>query len=464
VAAEDSGKVSKAQRLGDVIAIECLDRHYRRICQGLLRERFDGGCAVSGKSIMLIGGSLGPGGTERQTVVTLAGLAASGYRELSLLCVHLDGKVNSFYRHLVNESTVSVSELRWNLAWQEGDDADDCERLQAFQHRLPEELKDIPLYAREILARKPGLVHTWLDEVNVKAGLAAILVGVRRVVLGTRSVAPDNFALFKPYMREGYRALLAQSGVVLLNNSAAGARDYEDWLGLPRNTVRVVRNGFDFSLLERGDCLRRATEVRARSGIPAEAPVVGSVLRFSEEKQPLLWIDVAELVWKRRRDVVFLMVGDGPLREEARRRAEAKGFGHRVIMPGNETDVAATIAAMDVLLLTSRMEGLPNVAIEAQALGVPIVTTAAGGAAETLDEGRTGFAVPHCAERLAQAVLCILGDAAWRQAARIAAPLFVRDRFSMARMVDQTLDAYLGRGMFVPMLGERAGTRRETAR
>lgn len=133
-------------------------------------------------------------------------------------------------------------------------------------------------------------------------------------------------------------------------------------------------------------------------------------------------------------------------------------------MPGYERDAAAAIAAMDVFLLTSRAEGLPNVLIEAQGFGVPVVTTNAGGAAETLDEGRTGFAVPHCAERLAQAVLRILGDAAWRQAVRTAAPRFVREQFSTVRMVDRTLDAYLGRGMFAPMPGERDGKRRQTAR
>jgi glycosyltransferase involved in cell wall biosynthesis len=195
----------------------------------------------------------------------------------------------------------------------------------------------------------------------------------------------------------------------------------------------------------------RARELRARAGISASAPVVGSVLRFSEEKQPLLWVDVARRVGDYRKDVVFLMVGDGPLREEARRRAQASGIGSRIVMPGYETDIAVALAAMDVFLLTSRLEGLPNVLIEAQALGVPVVTTDAGGAAETLDETRSGFAVfPHCADVLAQTVLKVLGDDAWREAARQAAQRFVRERFSISRMVEQTLDAYLGRREFAP--------------
>src|SRR5206468_931340 len=184
------------------------------------------------------------------------------------------------------------------------------------------------------------------------------------------SVAPSNFALFQPYMREAYRLLAARPTVCLLNNSEAGARDYERWLGLPRGTFKIVRNGFDFSGLEPAEKKEGAREFRTRLGIPAEVPLVGSVLRFSEEKCPLRWIDTAARVAERRPDVRFLMVGDGPLREEARCRAHACGLDDRIVMPGNEKDATVAIAAMDVFLLTSRLEGLPNVLVEAQALGV----------------------------------------------------------------------------------------------
>jgi len=402
---------------------------------------------------MLIGGSLGPGGAERQTAITLAGLASRGFRNLTFVCVHLDGEINSFFRPLLDRCSVSISALRRDLPQQAGDSRDRtesvCAALKALADRVPDELSEIPLYAMEILSRRPGIVHTWLDEVNVKAGLAAAIVGVPRIVLSTRSVAPVNFLSFQPYMREAYRALITHPNVVLINNSGAGARDYEAWLTLPQDTVKVIRNGFDFSALSRADNIAPGREFKARLGIPTDAPVMGSVLRFSEEKQPLLWIDVAQRVLARRKDVMFVMVGDGPLREEAFRHAEARGLAGRIRMTGYEHDVAAAIAGMDVFLLTSRVEGFPNVLVEAQALGVPVVTTDAGGAVETLDNGTTGFAVfRHSAELLAQAVLRILLDEAWRETARGAAQQFVRERFSAERMVERTLDVYFRRRDF----------------
>jgi glycosyltransferase involved in cell wall biosynthesis len=442
------------------LGIRHLDKRYRRIFQELLhgpqRRWFDSG-NVSRESITLVIGTLGPGGSERQAATTLVGLADRGYRDLSLLCNRLDRPVDRFYSHLLEGCSVSIAELYQGLRDVDHDDNNKalaCAELKFVMEELPVELKDIPWYAQQFLATRPRVVHAWLDYTNVKAGLAAALIGIPRIVLSTRSVAPDHFALFQPYMREAYRVLAANPTVCLLNNSQAGARDYERWLGLPRGTFRVVRNGFDFSGLEVAEKSEGAREFRTRLGIPIGDPLVGSVLRFSEEKRPLLWVEVAARVAERRPDVRFLMVGDGPLREEARQRATACGLGNRIVMPGNEKDAAIAISAMDVFLLTSRLEGFPNVLIEAQALGVPVITTDGGGAAETLIQGRTGYAIPpHATDLLADTVLQVLENSAWSTVARQTAQRFVRERFSMSEMVDRTLDAYFARGEFAEMCG-----------
>jgi len=437
------------------VGIRYLDKRYRLIFQDLFREPWGhwfGSRSFGNESITLVIGTLGPGGSERQAVATVLGLASAGHRDLSLLCNFLDSPVDRFFADLLEDCPVSIAKLSedlWHADIGIGVEPLAGTGLRILLDKLPAELKDIPWYAREFLLRRPRVVHTWLDYTNVKAGLAAALIGVPRIVLSTRSVAPSNFALFQPFMREVYRLLATRSTVCLLNNSEAGARDYERWLRLPRGTFKVVRNGFDFSQLEPAEKGEKARELRTRLGIPLKVPLVGSVLRFSEEKCPLLWIDTAARVAERRPDVRFLMVGDGPLRAEARERAQTCGLGERIVMPGNEKDVAAAIAAMDVFLLTSRLEGLPNVLVEAQALGVPVVTTDGGGAVETLIQGRTGYAIrPHRADLLADAVLKILGNRAWREVARQTSQCFVRERFSISQMIDRTLDAYFARGEF----------------
>lgn len=444
------------------LGIRYLDKRYRHVFQDTLSVQWDrwfGSGQFSGESIALVIGTLGPGGSERQVVTTLLGLASAGYRDLYLLCTYSGGQASRFYANLLEGCPVTISALSSGLGDAHdgggGDEALPCAGLKMLRDKLPEDLKDIACFARDLLVRRPRIVHAWLDWNNVKAGLAAAVIGVPRIVLSTRSVTPDKFPLvFQPYMREAYRALAKHPAVCLLNNSEAGARAYEQWLGLPHGTFNVVRNGFDFSGLERSDKLAAAVQFRARLGISPEVPLIGSVLRFAEEKRPLLWVDVAARVSERRPDVMFLMVGDGPLREETRRHAEACGIGDRIVMPGYEKDSASAIAAMDLFLLTSRIEGLPNVLVEAQALGVPVVTTHVGGTAETLVQGETGYAIfPHSADLLANAVLKILGNAPWREAAQKAAPQFVRERFPMSRMLEGTLDAYFGGSEFAKRRG-----------
>ena len=273
------------------LGIRYLDKRYRRVFQALLHDQrwFDSG-NISGESITLVIGTLGPGGSERQAVATLLGLASRGCRDLSVLCNYLDGPVDRFFADLLDDCPVSLSKLSEDVGQLDGDEGVDalaCARLKVLIEKLPPELKDISCYVREFLVRRPRIVHTWLDYTNVKAGLAAAVIGVPRIVLGTRSVGPTHFAFFQPYMREAYRALAARPNVCLLNNSEAGARNYERWLGLRRGTFKVVRNGFDFSALNPGDMAASAREFRIHLSIPPDVPLVGSVLRFSEEKQPL---------------------------------------------------------------------------------------------------------------------------------------------------------------------------------
>jgi glycosyltransferase involved in cell wall biosynthesis len=110
---------------------------------------------------------------------------------------------------------------------------------------------------------------------------------------------------------------------------------------------------------------------------------------------------------------------------------------------GRRTDVGTILLASDANLLTSRLEGCPNVALEAQSLGVSIVATAAGGTPETVDHGVTGFlAGVGDAENLARHLTRVLTDNSLRSQLSAAGPVFVAQRFGLERMIDETLALY----------------------
>jgi glycosyltransferase involved in cell wall biosynthesis len=98
---------------------------------------------------------------------------------------------------------------------------------------------------------------------------------------------------------------------------------------------------------------------------------------------------------------------------------------------------------MDIVLLSSSVEGVPNVAIEAQAAGLPVVVPDVGGTSEGLLDNVTGIvARPRSPASLASAVLNLIDNPAWRRAVQRDGPIFVASRFGFDRMVVETAHLY----------------------
>lgn len=411
---------------------------------GVSADRF-----VPGR-IVLINSSLVNGGAERQVVNTALNLDRAGY-EVAILCSALGNGESSFYFHEIKDCIPvrRIRNLREEIAISIAPEA--LGVLQIFLNGsglaglsglLPTwVIDDVVSCAAELLMERPSVVHLWQDYTNVTCGLAALLVGVPRIVLGMRSLAPCHFPYFLPFMAPIYRVLARQPHVAMLSNSLAGATDYATWLGIERERIQLLRNGIDEGMPPPASAEVGAW--RQRIHLVPDAPVVGGVLRLTPEKNPLLWIETAAEVARIRPDAQFLLVGDGPMRDEVVHRAKALGISDRLHMPGVVQEMRWPMAAMDVLLLSSRVEGLPNVLIEAQMLGCPVVTTNAGGSAEAVDHGRTGWVVTaHQAQALAERVLYVLDHAEWRRQASAAAVAFSRAHFGMERMLAETLRVY----------------------
>jgi glycosyltransferase involved in cell wall biosynthesis len=270
-----------------------------------------------------------------------------------------------------------------------------------------------------------------------------VLAGVPKVILSGRNLNPSHFELYQPYMDPAYKALARVPSVSFVNNSRAGADDYADWIGIPRSRISVVHNGVDFGNRRRLSALQ-ARGLRDSLGIAAEAFVVGGVFRLEAEKRPLLWVDTAARVAEKLPDARFLIYGQGRMHQRLIRAANRAGLARRLILPGLTSDVVSAMSIMDVLLLTSSGEGLPNVLLEAQWSGTPVVTTDVGGAKEAIDPDVTGWAIktdaPH---ELADRITWLHGNPQVRSAALDRGPAFVRTNFSVERMVSEITKLYV---------------------
>lgn len=117
-------------------------------------------------------------------------------------------------------------------------------------------------------------------------------------------------------------------------------------------------------------------EARARIGIAERVPVVGHVGSFREQKNHAFLVEVAKEIVQVKPNIVFLLVGAGPLRQAIEDRVRQAGMAASFRFLGDRRDVPQILAALDAFILPSHYEGLPRVLLEAQAAGLPCVTSA----------------------------------------------------------------------------------------
>ena len=125
-------------------------------------------------------------------------------------------------------------------------------------------------------------------------------------------MSPENFTYYKKYMKPCYQALADEENITFINNSYAGAKDYCRWLGLNSNRIKVIRNGV--KLTEKRIINDQIRDYKKVFNIHQNKIVIGSIFRFWEEKDPILFLRTAKIVLKNNRNVKFLIIGDGPLR------------------------------------------------------------------------------------------------------------------------------------------------------
>lgn len=172
--------------------------------------------------------------------------------------------------------------------------------------------------------------------------------------------------------------------------------------GFPENRTVAVPNALEIKPGE-GD---QPGLSREAFGLGASDTVLGVVGRFSPEKGHAVFLEALRLVRERHVGIKALLVGDGQEESALRDFCAAHGLSDSVVFAGYQKDVAPFYRLMDVLVIPSFSEGMPNVALEGMAAGLPVVASAVGGVPETVTDGGTGRLVPAGDPRaLADAVL-----------------------------------------------------------
>lgn len=317
--------------------------------------------------MLLLARSLEAGGAERQLVELARGLEPSQFT-VTVAVLYDRGPLRD---ELAQAPGVRLERLgkagRWDLAG------------------------PLARLVRLIREARIEVVYGFLDIANLYA-LAGGRLGGAKVAFGVRSAYMD----FSRYRRsEGavwrLAALASRAADLVLYNSFAG-RDHALAHGFSRRNAAVVPNGIDVERFRPDPGGGR--RVRGEWGVGPGARLVGLVGRIDPMKDHETFLRAAALLRADDPGLRFACIGPGagPLAEGLRALAAQLGLEGALVWAGARGDMPAVYAALDVLALSSRGEGFPNVLGEAMACGVPCVATDVGDAARII--GDTGVVVP----------------------------------------------------------------------
>lgn len=252
-----------------------------------------------------------------------------------------------------------------------------------------------------------GLIHTHDYKTNLLGGIAARLAGVKPIAtLHLHDLSTHRLRLYRILDLAVLRSFPRVIAV------AEALRQELIAAGLPPAKVVTVHNGIGGQEFVSG-AFSRAEGLRQRLGIGDSQSVVSAVGRLCPQKGQGDFLESAAWVRKALPNARFLILGDGPAKEELRELCRSLSIQDAVSFLGHQRDVAAFMALSNCIVLPSVREGLPYVLLEALALARPVVATQVGGVPEVVQDGETGLLVPpRRPDRLAEAILYLLRNPA----------------------------------------------------
>jgi glycosyltransferase involved in cell wall biosynthesis len=253
------------------------------------------------------------------------------------------------------------------------------------------------------------LVHTHMDLADYYGGLAARLGGARGVV-STKHNA-DEFRTRPTWKRWPFLALerLAYEASDAVIVVSGGLRDFlETAEHLPRRKMIVIGNGVDPGIAAAAPT---RDEARRRLELPGFRPILGSVGRLAPQKGHLHLLDALPAILSVFPEAGLVLAGEGPARGDLEARATRLGIRDRVAFLGHRADVPGVLAALDLFLLPSLWEGMPQALLEAMAMSLPIVAARCVGVVDLVEDGVEALLVPPGdAAALGSAANRLLGD------------------------------------------------------
>lgn len=294
---------------------------------------------------------------------------------------------------------------------------------------------------------KPDIVHTHAAKAGALGRLAASACKVPVVVHTFHGhVFHSYFSPLKTRVFIEIERYLAKRSSAIVAISELQKYDLGTVYRIAKpERIQVVPNGFELGKFTEDVAGRRAA-FRSKYQLSDDTLVLGIVGRLVPVKHHGLFLQaIARLKNITNRPFHALIIGDGELRSEVETQANTLGIAFdtpksrspaaHLTFTSWITQIDTAYPGLDVVVLTSKNEGTPVSLVEAQAAGVPVVSTNVGGVAETMVPNKTGFLVPlDNIEALAQALKELVENTDLRQKMGLAGQAFVQQKYGYQRL------------------------------
>lgn len=206
----------------------------------------------------------------------------------------------------------------------------------------------------------------------------------------------------------------------------------------PRKCVTIY-SGIDLSkFVYTGE----AGKLKREFGLADNTKLIGNISAIAPHKDYKTFVDTAEIICNQKKNIIFLIIGDGPSGNEIKAYVKDKGLEDKIIFTGFRKDVPEILPELDIFLITSKTEGLGTTILDSFACKVPVVATAGGGIPEIINNEVTGLLAPvGKADILAEKINTLLENTFLKEKIRSEAFLEVQ-KFSKEKTAEKTLLLY----------------------
>jgi len=280
-----------------------------------------------------------------------------------------------------------------------------------------------------IRTTKPDIIHSFLFRANIFGRLAGRLAGVKNIISSVRVIEAD-----KPLKHFVDRT--TSSFVTIYTAVSEAARKFTlEQIKISPDKIITIQNGVDCNLIETKTTNRFKTDTTKTN--------IGLIGRLDSQKGHTVLLKAVKILLSEQQNIQVYFFGKGPDENSLKDRVKKHGLDEYVDFMGTTDNIYHCISQMDIITIPSLWEGLPNILLEAMALGRPVIASKIEGISEVVTDNETALLFnPGNETELSNAILRLISDKDLTQKIGANAKKHVIDNFSIEECVNKTTALY----------------------